>query len=299
MPLKPLVSRRIRAHGSAPINTLPSSTHSLRPDHALDLRFVPSAILQDWESHLANRKKPVQDGEPSEPATAPLHDFDLTDGDGVLQPALTNADIPDDTQARPTLLENPTPASLLALVARHIHLNTKQSLVVRRLLSEIMTWPDQSFDPSRRKQLLCIAGEGGTGKTQIPRAIEAALELLGRKHEVILTAPTGAAADILGGNTYHTSLGINLSHKAAISTRAKKTILVIDEMSMVDLRMLSVINNQCKLARSLPRSSPDLFGSFHIVILIGDFFQFPPVRGPPLWKKPRYRVDDDAAGRLI
>lgn len=32
---------------------------------------------------------------------------------------------------------------------------------------------------------------------------------------------------------------------------------------------------------------------------MGDFFQFPPVRGPPLWKRPRYGVDDDAAGRLI
>jgi hypothetical protein len=301
----PILATSCRAHGSAQINPLPSSTHSLQSDHALDLRFVPSTILRDWESHLASHKKPFQDGDPSEPAAAPLHDFDLTDGDGVLQPVLTDADISDDTPARPVLLEDPTPASLLTLVGRHIPLNTKQSLVVSRLLSEIMTWPNHSCDPSRRKQLLlCITGEGGTGKTQIPRAIEAALEVLGRKHEIILTAPTGAAADNLGGSTYHTSLGINLSFRAAISTRvrrlwAKKTILVIDEMSMVDLRMLSVINNQCKVARSLPRSSPDLFGGLPIVILMGDFFQFPPVRGPPLWKKPRYGVDDDAAGRLI
>lgn len=70
-------------------------------------------------------------------------------------------------------------------------------------------------------------------------------------------------------------------------------------MSMVDLKMLSVINNQCKVARSLPRSSPELFGGLPIVILMGDFFQFPPVHGPPLWKNPRYGNDDDAAGRLI
>jgi hypothetical protein len=74
---------------------------------------------------------------------------------------------------------------------------------------------------------------------------------------------------------------------------------VIDEMSMIDLKMLSVINNQCRLARSLSRSSPDLFGGLPIVILMGDFFQFPPVRGPPLWKNPRYGNDEDAAGQLL
>lgn len=86
-----------------------------------------------------------------------------------------------------------------------------------------------------------------------------------------------------GSNTYHTSLGINLSYKVAITARvrklwARKTILVIDEMSMIDLKMLGVINNQCKIARSLPRSSPERFGGLPIVILMGDFFQFPPVR---------------------
>ena len=301
----PILATSCRAHGSARINPLPLSTHSFRSDHVLDLRYVPSTVLRDWECHLTSHKKPLRDSDPSDAATAPLYDFDLTDGDGVLQPVLINSDISNDTPARPVFLEDPTPASLLALIGRRIPLNTKQCLVVSRLLSEIMAWPDHSCDPSRRKQLLlCITGEGGTGKTQIPKAIEAALEILGRKHEIILTAPTGAAADNLGGNTYHTSLGINLSHRAAVSTRvrrlwAKKTILVIDEMSMVDLKMLSVINNQCKVARSLPRSSPDLFGGLPIMILMGDFFQFPPVRGPPLWKKPRYGVDDDAVGRLV
>jgi hypothetical protein len=38
---------------------------------------------------------------------------------------------------------------------------------------------------SRRTQiLLCVTGEGGTSKSQIPRAIEAALNILGRKHEI-------------------------------------------------------------------------------------------------------------------
>ncbi|KAJ5142747.1 uncharacterized protein N7515_001534 [Penicillium bovifimosum] len=218
-----------------------------------------------------------------------LHDFDLDGEDGVLQPVLTDNVISNGT---PTLLaqlgNNPTPESLIAKVTENIPLNSKQHLVVRRLLSDVLSWADYPYDSSRRDQLLlCITGEGGTGKTQIPKAIEAALDVLGRKHELMLTAPTGAAADNLGVTARVRKLW------------ARKTILVIDEMSMIDLKMLSVINDQCKAARSLPRSSPDLFGGLPVVILIGDFFQFPPVRGPPLWKNPRYGNDEDAAGRLI
>jgi hypothetical protein len=41
------------------------------------------------------------------------------------------------------------------------------------------------------------------------------------------------------------------------------------------------------------------FSGLPIVILMGDFFQFPPVRGPPLWKNPRYANDEDAVGKLL
>ena len=119
-------------------------------------------------------------------------------------------------------------------------------------------------------------------------------------------APTGAAADNISGNTYHTALGISIAkaQKTIVSSRvrklwSKKTVIIIDEVSITDLSMLSTINNQCKITRSLDRSSPDLFGGLPIVILIGDFHQFSPVRGPALWKEPRIRNDEDVNGRII
>jgi ATP-dependent exoDNAse (exonuclease V) alpha subunit len=60
-----------------------------------------------------------------------------------------------------------------------------------------------------------IGGEGGTGKSQIVRAVVAAMILLGRLEEIILMAPTGAAADNIDGNTYHTSLGISIGNKSS------------------------------------------------------------------------------------
>jgi len=54
-----------------------------------------------------------------------------------------------------------------------------------------------------------------------------------------------------------------------------------------------------KIAKSLDRSSPDLFGGVPIVIFMGDFFQFPPVKGPALWREPRDGNDEDSNGQMI
>jgi hypothetical protein len=132
------------------------------------------------------------------------------------------------------------------------------------------------------------------------------MDLILRKDEVILMEPTGVAADNIGGNTYHTSLGIsiNKTQEPVMGSRvrrlwSRKTIMIIDEVSMMDLSMLSTINSLCKIARSLDWNSPDLFGGLPIVILMGDFYQFSPVRGPALWQEPRNGNDEDANGRII
>jgi hypothetical protein len=180
-------------------------------------------------------------------------------------------------------------------------------MVVERILSEALSWADHPYDSAKRQQtLLYIGGEGGVGKSQIIKAIVVGMDLISREHEVIVMAPTGAAADNFGGNTYRTSLGISLnrSRRTGMGARvrklwSRKTIMIVDEVSMMDLSMLSVINNHCKTARSLDRSSTDFFGGLPVVILMGDFFQFPPVRGPPLWKIPRNGNDEDRNGQLI
>jgi len=53
--------------------------------------------------------------------------------------------------------------------------------------------------------------------------------------------------------------------------------MIVDEVSIVNLGMLSVIDSYYKTARSLGRGSTDLFGGLLVVILMGDFFQFLPV----------------------
>jgi hypothetical protein len=193
------------------------------------------------------------------------------------------------------------------LVNEDIPLNPKQQLVVEKVLSGALAWGGHPYDASKRDQiLLYVGGEGGVGKSQIIKGIIAGMDLIFRKDEVILMAPTGSAADNIGGNTYHTALGISISktQKTTVGSCvrklwSRKTIMIIDEVSMMDLSMLSTINSQCKIVRSLERSSPELFGGLPIVILMGDFHQFPPVRGPALWKAPRHGNGEDANGRII
>ncbi|KAI3286470.1 hypothetical protein DTO002I6_8141 [Penicillium roqueforti] len=274
------------------------------------LKFVPPSTLQEWESRLKGfANLGHEETTEREVATSclQLDDFDVQVEDSILQPALASSDmLPDIGDRQSRVGQDPTGASLTSLVIEVIPLNQKQRMIVERVLSEALAWADHPYDSSQRKQtLLYVGGEGGTGKSQIVKAIEAGMSPLGRKHEVILMAPTGAAADNIGGNTYHTSLGISIdrSRGAAMSSPVRRlwsqTIVFVDEVSMMDLTMISVIDNHCKIAKSLDRSSTDLFGGLPVVIFIGDFFQFPPVRGPALWKEPRTGAGEDENGRLL
>jgi nucleoside-triphosphatase THEP1 len=109
--------------------------------------------------------------------------------------------------------------------------------------------------------LLYIAGEGGVGKTQVINAIGLGYELLQRKSEVLLMAPTSAAAYNIGGRTIHNALCINIYNQPqrvsslVYSLWNRKTIIIIDEISMVSLTMLYTINQQCNKIQAVQQDS--------------------------------------------
>ncbi|KAJ7088936.1 hypothetical protein C8R44DRAFT_595917, partial [Mycena epipterygia] len=61
-------------------------------------------------------------------------------------------------------------------------------------------------DPSPLKMYL--GGIGGTGKTQVIRALQQFFIERGEAHRFVVLAPTGTAAALLNGSTYHSVLGI-------------------------------------------------------------------------------------------
>lgn len=128
-----------------------------------------------------------------------------------------------------------------------------------------------------------LTGEPGSGKTHtISRYVAWLRE---RGIEPSITASTGIAATHIGGMTIHSWSGIGIEQSLAVSDieriaqkknilrrLAHARVLVLDEVSMLSARTLSMVEAVCRAAMKNNRP----FGGLQ-VILVGDFFQLPPV----------------------
>src|SRR3989344_5876586 len=128
-----------------------------------------------------------------------------------------------------------------------------------------------------------LTGEPGSGKTHTVNLYIQYLHQHGVN--VAVTASTGIAATHLGGMTIHSWCGIgirkNLSEldisklretRRLVSRAQKTSILIIDEISMLDAQILSVVDTALKTLRG----NGEPFGGMQAVF-VGDFFQLPPV----------------------
>ncbi|MBI4130665.1 AAA family ATPase, partial [Candidatus Roizmanbacteria bacterium] len=130
-----------------------------------------------------------------------------------------------------------------------------------------------------------LTGEPGSGKTH---TVNQYIHYL-REHgiAVAVTASTGIAATHLGGMTIHSWSGIGIRKEISerdlaalhgitrlVSRVQKTSVLVIDEISMLEARVLSVVDRALRALRE--NNNP--FGGIQVVF-VGDFFQLPPVSG--------------------
>lgn len=128
-----------------------------------------------------------------------------------------------------------------------------------------------------------LTGEPGSGKTHTVNRYVSFLR--GHGIEPALTASTGIAATHIGGMTIHSWSGIGIREemtphdldRMATNDRICKRLtkakaLVIDEISMLDARTLDMVDAVCRAVRR--KDEP--FGGLQTV-LVGDFFQLPPV----------------------
>lgn len=128
-----------------------------------------------------------------------------------------------------------------------------------------------------------LTGEPGAGKTHVINQYVAYLEACGLS--VAVTASTGIAATHIGGMTIHTWSGIGIKDQLnayeleQITTREKVVkritkahVLVIDEISMLDGSLLDMVNIVCRTIRK----TDEPFGGLQVIV-VGDFFQLPPV----------------------
>lgn len=128
-----------------------------------------------------------------------------------------------------------------------------------------------------------LTGEPGAGKTFITNKYINWLESAGLS--VAITASTGIAATHIGGLTIHSWSGVGtrdtlsrrdldlIASTERIVKRVKKTnVLIIDEISMLDGKMLDMVDVICRTIRM----STEAFGGIQVVC-VGDFFQLPPI----------------------
>lgn len=142
-----------------------------------------------------------------------------------------------------------------------------------------------SFDKYIGKQNIFITGPGGTGKSALIKKIYQHAIFNGKKIQIC--ALTGCAAVLLNSKakTLHSWAGIGLGNgtieelirkinlnKFTKASWRETDILVIDEVSMMSLKLFDLLNAIGKLIRNNPKP----FGGIQL-IFSGDFYQLPPV----------------------
>ena len=125
-----------------------------------------------------------------------------------------------------------------------------------------------------------LGGMGGTGKTQVIKALTNFFVQRKEAHRFIVVAPTGTAAALLGGSTYHSMFGINDRSGTSRVGHVKAKLagveyVFFDEVSMLSARDLYRINLQ--LANVFNKADIP-FGGLNMTFS-GDFAQLPPAIG--------------------
>jgi len=149
-----------------------------------------------------------------------------------------------------------------------------------------------AFDLAIAGENVFLTGPGGTGKTFWIKSFVKEMQARGKC--VSVCAMTGCAAVLLGAKarTIHSWSGVRLArgtresiidssvrNRAAAKNWRGCDVLVVDEVSMMSLKMFEVLDD---IGRRLRRGAGRMpiggspFGGLQIVF-VGDFFQLPPV----------------------
>ncbi|XP_069109303.1 uncharacterized protein [Argopecten irradians] len=206
------------------------------------------------------------------PETAAHQEYDIGVDLGISQTAAH-------VEHSPTLLPN---EEYLQLVRQ---LNLKQ----KEFFLHVLHWVKTRDDPL----YAFLTGGAGVGKSVVIKALYQALKrclcsVEGENPDnckVLLCAPTGKAAHNINGTTIHAAFKIlpnrgyqnyHVDSDTLNTLRVKYrdlSVVIIDEVSMVGNKMLSLIN-EC--LQKIKGNQSQLFGGVSVV-LIGDLYQLKPV----------------------
>jgi hypothetical protein len=201
-------------------------------------------------------------------------------------------------------------AEMIRSIAAHRKLNNEQltafNLIAEEVVSCVLQSPSEehaSRDPLR----LFMTGKGGTGKSYVVNSVKEILARYGCQHMMRMLAPTGAAANVIGGTTIHRGLRIKVQQRKNGKGKGNRElgedkddysivinrkdilhlqeewkvvrIVFIDEVSLLSAQLLAEVDQSLRVAKQV---FDQWFGGL-IVIFAGDFHQYAPVGGTALY----------------
>ena len=160
-------------------------------------------------------------------------------------------------------------------------------------------------------------GKAGVGKSL---TIQQLREQLGAVKTIVLTGPTGVAAGIINGQTYHSAFGIGIGQgtkeqlldvsrtnkKAREILELENLAIIFDEMSMISAEMFDTLDY---IARNIRKRIYEPFGGIQI-FLFGDMHQLSPFDQDPnkavhyifhskVWAQMFYNFTSPLNGKIV
>ncbi len=168
-------------------------------------------------------------------------------------------------------------------------------------LNKYMT-QEETLDILKMGQNVFLTGPAGSGKTFV---LNSYISYLKKNNiSVAVTASTGIAATHMNGRTIHSWSGVGkkktlekkdfykiVNHVPIQNRISKAKVLIIDEVSMLEAKVIDLVEKVCRTIRK----NDSAFGGLQVV-LSGDLFQLPPVhrKGEP---KPNFVYESNAWAR--
>ncbi|KAF8227077.1 hypothetical protein L208DRAFT_1298513 [Tricholoma matsutake] len=110
---------------------------------------------------------------------------------------------------------------LIDKIVKDFELNTEQERAYH-----IVAYHSCSENPEQLK--MNLAGMAGTGKTRMLKALMHLFTQKKEAHQLVIVAPTGSAASLLNGSTYHYMFAIHSEGR-----RSRVDYVLFDEVSML------------------------------------------------------------------
>src|SRR5882762_1270740 len=176
-----------------------------------------------------------------------------------------------------------TAQTLIEDVIGKFKLNSEQERAFRIVANHAVT-------PGAEQLIMYVGGMGGTGKSQVIKALMDFFKSRNESHRFVVLAPTGTAAALLHGSTYHSFLGVPIDGQPALRNETTNNSLVkarLDGVEYIFLDEVSMVScdDNYKISAQLAKALNVFefpYGGINM-IFSGDFAQMPPVFGSPLY----------------